>query len=488
MKATELHSKTFSTSTFQSFDGESAVTNLKHQDQTRRNEMSLDWQMRAKCRKKRKIVQKLRKAKNTMEEKKVVEEELKVMRMHRRNLVSQWAKEQLRDKIHLDASTFETDRQKFVSHKEAVKYFGPTLSRRLLAYETYKSPELTEDQLCELQGEYSRKQLPTNGLTAHPDNSTWHTPKYQFRVAAGLSSQQPPYYQGTNGLDSKSAHVPAAHCEKYEGDHTVADSLPEESRIIEKLGHRLLWHNYNYDPFLSWTNSMLFVLVLGTARLARDQSFINIACIDTEQAETVVALKKGTKVSRKGPNRPINLKFDGGKFERKGRAKFYSAERLLRATNARCWNGWRKSDVSNLTSDWFTGEWLSHGIVLSENGSSQTRLADLLEAGLYDLHPQLLTEEKEDMKLLYDRCVRARSLAFSIRDEGQSVTMDDLQGNSDLAALFMSPEERKKQKDNPNGLTPPLHIFLSFLGLQKRVRKDHLFMQWIRDHYTGKSF
>lgn len=231
---------------------------------------------------------------------------------------------------------------------------------------------------------------------------------------------------------------------------------------------------------------MLFVLVLGTARLARKQSFINISSVDTEQAQTARPLKEDIKVSREGPKRPIKLNFDDGSFERRGQAIFYSAEALLRETNARCWDGWGAGDVTNLTSDWFTGEWLSHGIVLSELGSSQGRLADLLDAGLYDLHQQLLTEDGEDMKSLYHRCVRARSLAFSIHDEGQSVTMEELQGNSDLAALFMSPEERKEKKHDPNSLKPPLHIFLSFLGLKKRIRKDHLFMQWIRDHYTGK--
>lgn len=84
---------------------------------------------------------------------KKMDEEVKLIRKHRRNLMSQWAKEQLRDKPHLDASEFEKDRMKFVSHARAVKFFGPTFSKKVLAYGKFSSSELTEEQSLELEGE-----------------------------------------------------------------------------------------------------------------------------------------------------------------------------------------------------------------------------------------------------------------------------------------------------------------------------------------------
>lgn len=80
----------------------------------------------------------------------------KLFLMHQQNLVSQWAKERLRDKIHLDASSFETDRLKLVNHEKAMQFLGKTRSKQLLAYNRYGSGELTEDQILELQCESNR--------------------------------------------------------------------------------------------------------------------------------------------------------------------------------------------------------------------------------------------------------------------------------------------------------------------------------------------
>lgn len=83
---------------------------------------------------------------------KSADEKYKLMLMHERNLISQWAKEQLRDKTYLDAASFETGRMKLVNHERAMKFLGKTRSKHLLAYNRYGSVEVTEDQIPVLQG------------------------------------------------------------------------------------------------------------------------------------------------------------------------------------------------------------------------------------------------------------------------------------------------------------------------------------------------
>ncbi|KAF2169838.1 hypothetical protein M409DRAFT_20251 [Zasmidium cellare ATCC 36951] len=391
-------------------------------------------------------------------------------RMHARNLISQWQKNEMRAKVHSDPIEFETDRQKLVDHAKAVKYFRreKKLLKELLAYYGFSSSMLSERQKEKLE------------------DSKWDTPKHLFRVASDISAR---HYQSTKGLDSKDIHVPAISCVKHDGKglekgiHHIANSLIEERDIISKLGHRLMWDDRNSDPFLSWTPSMLFVLVLGTARKARGERSIHITSVDTEQAQQAKIVKSEYKVERNA-DQSIALRLDNGTVTRAGSTKFYSAERLLRVTNARCWNNWKPGQVSKLTNDWYTGEWLSHGIVLSDKNSYRANLLDILDDELYDYHEQLVTAENEDMKSLYHRCVRARSLAFSVHNEATLLTIEELQKASRHAARFVVSGNDKEKQEELDSLVPPLHIFLSILGLKKRVRKDHLFMQWIRDHYT----
>ncbi|KAK4506757.1 hypothetical protein PRZ48_000490 [Zasmidium cellare] len=395
-------------------------------------------------------------------------EELRLRRMHELNLISQLEKDRLRDKIHSDAEIFEKDRQKLLDHEKAVKYLKRE-SKMLLAYKKFGSTVLSSPQKEKLE------------------DPEWHAPKHLFRVASDISSGK---YHSTKGLDSKDVHVPGVSCVKHDGRglgkgiYHIADSLAEERDIIDKLGHRLMWNNRNSDPFLSWTPSMLFVLVLGTAREAKGEKKIHITSIDTDQADYGKIVRPKYKVER-ADDQSIALDLNNGTVTRDGPTKFYFAERLLRITNARCWNKWKPGQVVKLTNNWYTGEWLSHGIVLSERNSYRANLLDLLDDELYDYHDQLVTEENEDMRSLYHRCVRARSIAFSIHDEAQLLTTEELQKANRHAARFMVSGQGKKKEDELSKLVPPLHIFLSLLGLKKRVRKDHLFMQWIRDHYTA---
>ena len=44
--------------------------------------------------------------------------------------------------------------------------------------------------------------------------------------------------------------------------------------------------------------------------------------------------------------------------------------------------------------------------------------------------------------------------------------------------------------DGPHTLEaePPLHAFIGFLGFEKRQRADPVFTQYIKQHYTRKSY
>ena len=284
-----------------------------------------------------------------------------------------------------------------------------------------------------------------------------------FRVAS--EKKKKPGRKGlnpTNGFDRINEHIPARVSKLRK---KCAPDLVSVPHVRDVIGRRLLWTDRKRDETLSWTQSVLFPLVLGTCREYKGNDKISLYLIDGDYAE-----------------RPANRSFP--KTEETAQARptdFHFAPDLMKDLHIIGWAEWHeKWDLPKLQGQWFTHEWLSHHQMETKTGSRRATLPDLIAAGLYQFLPELQTEDADQMRGLYDRCVSVSSLNFSKREASTGISFEDLDKANRLACCFLA-AKREKGK-----LIGPLHIFLSLLGLRHRPEENLKFRRWIRENYTSK--
>ncbi|TKA27578.1 hypothetical protein B0A50_04410 [Salinomyces thailandicus] len=273
-------------------------------------------------------------------------------------------------------------------------------------------------------------------------------PRYLYRASSMEGVKR------TNGYDTKTVHVPAAHMNLDEKCHENLYEIPKGlCELIEMLGCRFLWLDRRRDETLSWTSSLLFALVHATGRRAKGQRDVFIHVIDTTKVTTL----------------------DGRSVE------FHFAPDLLRILKIQCWKGWEDYHLRGLRQPWYTHEWVTHHVVKSpKRHSYEAEVDTLLDCGLFDYARSLKTDEAEHMRSLYHRCCYSRSIEYSIHGPATSMTIEDLDAAKRLATCFLP-------KDTPSGTQPPMTIFIDFLALKQRFKGEASFTDWIQQHYTNQD-
>ncbi|KAI7248101.1 hypothetical protein KC343_g6513 [Hortaea werneckii] len=272
-------------------------------------------------------------------------------------------------------------------------------------------------------------------------------PRFLYRASSWQGRKH------TNGYDIMTLHIPAAHMNDEERCHRTLYDIPNGlGELAEMLGHRFLWADRRRDETLSWTSSLLFALVHASGRLAKGQSGVFIHVIDTTKVKTV-------------DGRPV---------------EFHFAPDLLRILNIQSYKCWDSFQLTNLRQPWFTHEWISHHVVKSPlRHSYEAEITKLIETGLYSFTSSLKTHEDYDMRSLYHRCCHSRSVEHAKNGIVRSITKEDLNKAKDLAMCFLSPQTRSL------GIEPPVHLFIDFLGLAARPKKDPFFIDWIQKRYNA---
>lgn len=100
-----------------------------------------------------------------------------------------------------------------------------------------------------------------------------------------------------------------------------------------------MWSKQNNDPYLSWTNSMVFLVILAAVRKALGQEHVRMHCVETERVDKGRPTEKG-RVVETAKNRIFKPELAGASIENIGRTKFYPAEDLLRIMDISRWSEW----------------------------------------------------------------------------------------------------------------------------------------------------
>ncbi|EME49055.1 hypothetical protein DOTSEDRAFT_49387 [Dothistroma septosporum NZE10] len=306
-------------------------------------------------------------------------------------------------------------------------------------------------------------------------------PRWLYRVSSWQGTKS------TNGHDQVHFHLPAAYKNFPRGKHdsqgwnyflarTIDEEYNDLGQLIEKLGRRLLWLDRKNDPTLSWTSSLLFAIILATARLAKEQQYIVIHVIDTAEVRRV--------------------------DDRSAPVEFFLAQDLLREFDIQEWHGWSESlERTKLRQPYYTHEWISHHAVYVPEGSEhyayEAKLEDFMQCGLYSLISELRTTEEDDMKGLYHRCVYTRSLVHrSIKPYVKPITQQDLYLAVQLAHCFKwkhrvakGTRKRHSFSGSKHALaTPHVNIILDLLGVHERPTQNQVLLDWAKSGFGGLNF
>ena len=131
------------------------------------------------------------------------------------------------------------------------------------------------------------------------------------------------------------------------------------------LVRRFLWADQNWDETLSWTNSLLFPLVLGTCRESKGEEDITIYMIDADRAVRP-AFRDLPANSETAHERPTIFRFGPD---------------LIKDLNLVSFEGINNREREKLCSYWFTHEFISHHEVVTKTGSRSATLPELVAAG-----------------------------------------------------------------------------------------------------------
>lgn len=238
----------------------------------------------------------------------------------------------------------------------------------------------------------------------------------------------------------------------------------------DMIGLHVLWQNRNHDEAISWTNSMLFIIVHAQGRMHKEQGDSMIALVDRRKAA-----------------RARTLEHPNG-----GPAEFYNALDLINVFEVHKSNHWGKQSHDNLRARMYTHEFLSHGIIeYTGDELRHVSLRELIDNGLFELFPQGKIGEQRYPESLYRRCVSIRKEIFR-NGSYQRACMPrrHVEIAWKLAGLFINRDRdlRVNGGDTLQHIKPPLHLFIQFLSLQSRPSNATEFQDWIKAHYTRKPF
>ncbi|KAK3632924.1 hypothetical protein LTR56_016103 [Elasticomyces elasticus] len=273
----------------------------------------------------------------------------------------------------------------------------------------------------------------------------------------------------TQGMTSQQCIGPAAVVEGVKNGMPVYEDLsdfPSLSALSKNLAGRLLYTQSSADEFTSYSDSLLFALVLARRREALGQGDISISRIATCKATT-----------RSGKQ-----------------AKFYSAPELLNILGVTEWNGLSDRARGILIGTRFHHEYVALGeLDLTRNPYRPVQFDELKAYGLYDFRPGLHIEgnEVEEKKLYYRRLQLSHQwygpeAMENLDGDASDFTGEHLEHAAKLARLFDPTvhgfEGNRRWYDNPPNA--PLSIFLDFVGLFRRRKNDQLFARYIGDTYS----
>jgi hypothetical protein len=313
--------------------------------------------------------------------------------------------------------------------------------------------------------------LPTQDQRAALEHSKSTGPKYLGRTASTVHGYRHAKQWMTNGSTSQDLLLPSADSKKgYESHRRLTDL--SQGEMIYMCGLHLTWLDPKHDEFLSYSKELLFLLIHALGRDHTGQRNVTIQYINRDEATTL-------------EGEP---------------AAFYDALDIYNIFEVPSWSGWSIYLDLALNPRKFTHEFLSHGIIKhNDNTFKQARLEDLIGDGLFVLFPELEAPDSHERSGLYTEQVVCRRIGFPPREAlaGEShpplysyddcprpvaFTTDTLTLARKLALNFIT----VPAGTDPSTVEPPLHIFLQFLSLHKRVKADPLFTAWIQQHYNGK--
>ena len=327
----------------------------------------------------------------------------------------------------------------------------------------------------------SSRAHPTERQIARLNEAKLRGPNYLGRTAsltAGYKFKS--WSRGTNGFTTQNLLMPAADSHRGEALHpNIADLTQGE--VIYMVGKHLIWDDISGDEFLSYSIDPLFLVYHALGRQHKSQNGVTIQFIDRRKAKSV-------------DNKP---------------AAFYHALDIYDVFDVRGWNGWSQRTKGKLLPRKFTQEFLSHGTIKSDDlRFQQAKLDDLIRDGLYDLFPAFKVSNNELRAGLYSGQVTLRTIGYPPPEPSKPLkrkrTSEQKKKDKRIYAYHDCPRVisftnellAMVQKltrnfinvgkgEDRNAIEPPLHIFLCFLTFEKRPSRDSLFIEWIKDHYTG---
>lgn len=338
-----------------------------------------------------------------------------------------------------------------------------------------------EESLSELS-----RDLPTQEQAGRLECASASGPNLLGRTAAtirGLNFGQ--YWRKTNGFTSHDVLLPAAdsRSERYCSHERITDLSRAE--LTYMIGNHLIWKDLARDEFLSYSKDPLFLVVHALRRHHENQGSVTIQFLDRRKA----------------------------KDSNGNAAKFYSALDLYTIFDVPKWSGWGSTDNIKLHPRKFTQEYLSHGpIVTPDTSFRQARIEELIKDGLYEIFPEFDAPLNHKRAGLYTLQVVYRKIGYPFtindgqalnthgrRSSGAKKTIEPIYSYENCArqramTLKLLTTVRKVTlnfinipKDSAESdYEPPLHAFICFLTFEKRQKRDPVFVEWIKKHYSGK--
>jgi hypothetical protein len=283
-----------------------------------------------------------------------------------------------------------------------------------------------------------------------------------------LPKNQPVYLGRTHSLDGRKRTsglttpviiIPNNQYHCFKNYHDSVTALPAEKAQL-MLGCHLKWDDRVEDEFISYSKSILFLLVHALRRHELGQRQVFVALGKT----TSLTDLKGEKASFY-PAVPLSNRL---------RVQDYDAPRIGAGQSRQ--HGWDAYEREKLHDRKFTQEYLTFGMVLDpERALMHIALETLCYYGLGDLLPEIFIDGVHERTGNYNCLVAIREVNFWSRPEGPPITKEEIDIATRLARLFQTSRDKK----------PPFHIISMFLGMRLRAfEDDDIFERWVLANYT----
>ena len=270
-------------------------------------------------------------------------------------------------------------------------------------------------------------------------------------------------WNASNGFTSDKILMPAADTHADQGVHDNMTDMTQGA-LVYMLGQHLIWNDLPSDEFLSYSKDPLFLVIHALNRFHQNQAHVTIQFLDRRRAKD----------------------FEGRP------SSFYHALDLYEAFEVPKWSGWTGQSSIKLHPRKFTQELLSHGAVVVQDDRLKAVTVDkLIEDGLYNIFPTFRVSRDLKRAGLYMGQVSCRMIGYppgnvKVQRHRRVYSYPRCSKPVPLTVEFLT----KLQKLTRNFMTDPteephLHIFLSFLTFEKRLKKDLVFLDWIKAHYQS---